>query len=287
MRKRTAPAVPLLARRAARHHRSAWSAAFAALALASLLLGAAAQAVAATALGHPRVTARAAAPVVVAGDQNTRFTAKPWGSEPETVSAALTERVRVPREALPVLREVPGVRAAVPDDTFTVRRGAGQAPVPGRSWRAAALAPHALRQGREPRGPGEVVAGAGLGAGPGERVAGRRVVGVAEGPGALYFTPREARRLAGHPGSVDAVGLLAEPGTDTARLAQRVRHALSAAQLRDAAAIDRAEGTRRPCGCWPDPRAARPNTCVPPRPARRCWTCSVPSPRPSPWWPCW
>ncbi|MET9860420.1 FtsX-like permease family protein [Streptomyces smyrnaeus] len=234
--------IRLLTRRAARHHRSAWSTTFAALVLTSLLLGVAASAVASVALGHPRVTARAAAPVVVAGSQTTEFTAKPWGSEPETVRAALTERVRVPRAALAVLREVEGVRAAVPDDAFTLRTGAGDKPLPGRSWQAASLAPYPLREGRAPRSPGEVVAGAGLHAEPGQRLAGRRVVGVAEGPAVLYTTAAEARRLAGHPRSVDAIGVLAAPGTSTDQLSARVRDALDQAHLRDAGAGARAAG---------------------------------------------
>ncbi|MGP3976146.1 FtsX-like permease family protein [Streptomyces sp. 8N114] len=234
--------VRLLARRAGQQHRAAWSTTLAALALTSLLLGAAALSVASVALGQPGVTARAGAPVVVAGNQNTRFTAKPWGSEAETVHAALTERVRVPRAALGVLREVEGVRAAVPDDEFTIRTGAGDPPLPGRSWEAASLTPYGLREGRPPRTPGEVVAGAGLRAGPGQRLAGRRVVGVAEGPGVLYVTATEARRLAGHPSSVDAIGVLAEPGTSTRQLSARVRVALGRARLKDTSAASRAEG---------------------------------------------
>ncbi|MBO8191727.1 ABC transporter permease [Streptomyces oryzae] len=234
--------VRLLARRAAHQHRAAWSTTLAALALTSLLLGTAALSVASLALGHPRVTARAAAPVVVAGNQSTRFTAKPWGSEPETVNAALTERVRVPRAALGVLRGVAGVWTAIPDDAFTIRTGAGDRPLPGRSWEAASLAPYALREGRAPRSPGEAVAGAGLHAAPGQRLAGRRVVGVAEGPGVLYVTAAEARRLAGHPGSVDAIGVLAETGTSTDQLAGRIRVALDRAGVKDTSAGSRAKG---------------------------------------------
>ncbi|MGI5350812.1 FtsX-like permease family protein [Streptomyces sp. CA-250714] len=234
--------VRLLARRAGAYHRAAWSTTLAALVLTSLLLGAAASAVASVALGHPRVADRAAAPVVVAGSQSTRFTAKPWGSEPETAHAALTERVRVPHAALGVLRRVEGVRAAVPDNAFTIRTGAGNKPLPGRSWQAAALAPYTLREGRAPRTVGEAVAGAGLHAEPGQRLAGRRIVGVAEGPGVLYVTAAEARRLAGHPRSVDAIGVLAEPGTSTRQLSIRIRAALDGGGLKDTSAAARAEG---------------------------------------------
>ncbi|MEV8590286.1 FtsX-like permease family protein [Streptomyces sp. NPDC051180] len=278
------PAAALLAARSLRAHRTAWAAVFAAVALTSVLLGTLALAVGSTALGHARVERYAAAPVVVAGDQEVRWTATPWGGEPTTEKAALTERVPVPRAAVDVLRAVPGVRAAVPDDTFAVRedgRADGAGPAAdgartrtGRSWDAAALAPYRLVAGREPRAADEVVAGAGRGADAGDAsagararagagagagggdsavgagsglqggsalrvgdvVAGRTVVGVADGPAALYFTAPEARRLAGHPGTVDAVGVLAEPGVSADTLHARVREALDAAGLRDTAA---------------------------------------------------
>ncbi|MEU4274523.1 FtsX-like permease family protein [Streptomyces tanashiensis] len=237
------PAVRLLAARSLRTHRKAWAAVFAAVAVTSALLGGLALALGSAGLGHARVERYAAAPVVVAGDQEVSWTATPWGSEPRTETAGLTERVRIPAAAVDVLRAVPGVREAVPDDTFVVREGgADSAPgtgtraYPGRSWDAARLAPYRLTDGREPRGAGETVAGAGLGAAVGDTVAGREVVGVADGPAALYVTAGEARRLAGHPGSVDAVGVLAEPGVPVDTLHARVRAALDDAGIRDTAA---------------------------------------------------
>ncbi|MEF9883742.1 FtsX-like permease family protein [Streptomyces sp. P9-A4] len=245
------PAVRLLSARSLRAHRKAWAAVFAAVAVTSALLGALALALGATGLGHARVERYAAASVVVAGDQEVRWTTKPWGSEPTTETAGLTERVRVPGAAVAVLRAVPGVRAAVPDHTFVVReRAAGAAgetrTYTGRSWDAARLAPYRLLDGREPRGAGEVVTGAGTGVRVGDTVAGREVVGVADGPDALYVTAGEARRLAGRPGaagplaagprdSVDAIGVLAEPGVPVDTLHARVRAALDRAGLRDTA----------------------------------------------------
>ncbi|MGW2416787.1 FtsX-like permease family protein [Streptomyces tubercidicus] len=227
----------LLASRAARTHRRAWAAVFAALAFTSLLLGALALALASAGLGHPRVARYAAAALVVAGDQNTRFTATPWGSEPRTAEAGLTERVRVPAAALGVVRRVPGVRAAVADEVFPAGRD-GRAAV-GRPWSAARLAPWALRDGRAPRRAQEVVVGGGarVGARTVLRVGGvdtaYTVVGVAGGPPtAVYFTDGEAHRLAGHPGSVDAIGVLARPGVATEELSARVRAALDAAGAR-------------------------------------------------------
>ncbi|MEU3746989.1 MULTISPECIES: FtsX-like permease family protein [Streptomyces] len=239
------PAVRLLAARSLRTHRKAWAAVFAAVVVTSALLGALALAIGSAGLGHARVERYAAAPVVVAGDQEISWTTDPWGSEPTTVSAGLTERVRIPAAAVDVLREVPGVRAAVPDVTFVVREsgtgaaapaGAEGAAYAGRSWEAAALAPYELLDGREPRKAGEAVAGTGAGVRVGDTVAGRKVVGVAEGPAALYVTAQEARRLAGHPGAVDAVGVLAEPGVPVDTLHARVRAALDGAGLKDTAA---------------------------------------------------
>ncbi|WP_225882272.1 FtsX-like permease family protein [Streptomyces aureocirculatus] len=233
--------VALLAARGARAHRKAWAAVFAALVLTSTLLGAFALAVTSAALGHARVERYAAADLVVAGDQNTRYTAKPWGSEPETATAGLTERVRVPERALDVVRRVPGVRAAIADRVFPV--GLAGTAATGRPWDAARLAPYALRDGREPQRAGEVVVG--RGARPVHAVGGRvalrvdgadrtyRVVGVADGPrAAVYFTGGEARRLAGHAGTVDAVGVVAEEGVGTGALHGRVRDAVDEAGLR-------------------------------------------------------
>ncbi|MFJ5138072.1 FtsX-like permease family protein [Streptomyces sp. NPDC088707] len=234
------PAVRLLAARSLRAHRKAWAAVFAAVAVTAVLLGALALAAGSAGLGHARVERYAAAAVVVAGDQEVRWTTKPWGSEAQTQSAGLTERVRIPSATVDVVRAVPGVRAAVPDHTFVVREpGTGAQADPkaytGRSWEAARLAPYRLVDGRGPRGAGEAVMGSGAGARIGDTVAGRKVVGLADGPAALYVTAAEARRLAGHPGSVDAVGVLAEPGVPVDTLHARVRAALDEAGLKDTA----------------------------------------------------
>ncbi|MGW6060905.1 FtsX-like permease family protein [Streptomyces sp. NPDC055189] len=236
--KKELKATRLLASRAARMHRKAWAAVFAALALTSLLLGSFGLALASAGLGHARVERYAAADLVVTGDQSTRFTAKPWGSDPETATAGLTERVRVPRAALAAVREVSGVRSAVADEVFPV--GVRGRSATGRPWPAARLAPHVLRDGGGPERVGEVVVGEGA-ARVGDRITVRtsgadatyKVTGVAEGPrAAVYFTSAEARRLADHPGSVAAIGVTADPGTSTSTLHARVRHALDAAHLK-------------------------------------------------------
>ncbi|MBI0300757.1 ABC transporter permease, partial [Streptomyces sp. PRKS01-29] len=244
--------VALLAARATRAHRKAWTAVFAALALTSLLLGAFGLTLVSAWSAHPRVERYAGADLVVAGDQTTRFSATALG-ERETASAGLTERVRIPRTALSVVRGVPGVRTAVADVEFPV--GLAGRPTTGRPWETARLAPYALRTGRAPQRADEVVVGGGEGraeadgagarGGAGRvgarltlRVGGRdaayTVVGVADGPrAAVWFTGAEARRLSGHPEAMDAVGVVATAGTDPGELAGRVRKALDTAGVTD------------------------------------------------------
>ncbi|MEK8171571.1 FtsX-like permease family protein [Streptomyces sp. M19] len=134
----------LLASRAARTHRKAWAAVIAALVLTSLLLGTFGLTLASAGLGHARVERYAAADLVVAGDQNTRFTTTSWPDGRQTARTALTARVRVPAAALDTVRRVPGVRTAVADEEFEV--GVGRETVTGRPWPAAQLAPYALRR---------------------------------------------------------------------------------------------------------------------------------------------
>ncbi|WP_223863634.1 FtsX-like permease family protein [Streptomyces sp. 5-10] len=233
----------LLAARATRAHRKAWTAVFAALALTSLLLGAFGLTLVSAWSAQPRVERYAGADLVVAGDQNTRFSATALG-ERETASAGLTERVRIPRTALSVVRGVPGVRTAVADVEFPV--GLAGRSATGRPWETARLAPHALRTGRAPQRADEVVVGGGadraeagrVGARLTLRVGGRdasyTVVGVADGPRtAVWFTGAEARRLSGHPEDLDAIGVVAEPGTGPGELAGRVRKALDTAGVTD------------------------------------------------------
>src|SRR5205814_3956377 len=97
-------------------------------------------------------------------------------------------------------------------------------------WSNSALTPYVLSAGRPPAGPGEVVTGypAKLGTrlplAATEPVRTVTVVGVAQPrhpvsqQTAIFLTDAEATRLAGHPGQVDAIGVLAAPGFDAGRL---------------------------------------------------------------------
>ena len=125
------------------------------------------------------------------------------------------------------LASVPGVRAAIGDDSVPVWLG-GRATV-AHGWASAALTPYVLSAGRAPSGPNEVVSGYPTPLGARVRLISNTdartvtVVGVARprhavGQSAIFLSDAEAERLAGHPGWVDAIGVLAAPGFDTSRL---------------------------------------------------------------------
>ena len=165
---------------------------------------------------HAPVERYAAAVAVVTGQQEA-------GRD-----VLLGERVRVSSARAERLAAMPGVRAAVGDVSVPAQLG-GRAVV-AHGWTSAALTPYVLTAGRLPVRPDEVVAGypAMLGArlpleaaGPARTVT---VVGAARPSHtvsqqtAIFLTDAEATRLAGHPGLVDAIGVLAAPGFDVSRL---------------------------------------------------------------------
>jgi len=137
---------------------------------------------------------------------------------PARVSSALAAR----------LAAVPGVRAAIGDVSVPARLGDRAAVAHG--WSSAALTPYVLSAGRSPARPDEVVTGypAALGARlrltATEPVRTVTVVGVARPrhlvsqQTAIFLTDAEATRLGGHPGRVDAIGVLTGPGFDVSRL---------------------------------------------------------------------
>ncbi|MFF1922472.1 ABC transporter permease, partial [Streptomyces sp. NPDC058221] len=229
-----------LARRSLRTHRRAWAAVFSAGAAASALVGAFALVLGSLLPAQPPVERYSGAAAVVVADQRVTYTAKPWGSEPQTVSAHLPERVRLDRSVVARVAAADGVARAVADDSVPVVAGHGTSAV-GRSWPAAALTPYELTAGRAPHSASEVVVDSALAAvsgGPGGRVtlqaggAARRytVTGVAGtdrrgGAPAVFFTGARLTELAGHPGTVDAIGVVAGRGVS----ADALRAALGAA----------------------------------------------------------
>src|SRR5215207_10432723 len=167
---------------------------------------------------HPPVERYAAAAAVVTGQQIVG----------EDHDVPLGERARVGSALAARLAAVPGVRAAIADVSAPARLG-GRATV-AHGWSSAALTPYVLSAGRAPARPDELVTGYRAALGAKLRLASTEtaltvtVVGVARPrqpvrqQTAIFLTDGEAARLAGHPGRVDAIGVLAAPGFDAARL---------------------------------------------------------------------
>ncbi|MEU3170366.1 FtsX-like permease family protein [Streptosporangium sp. NPDC006930] len=187
----------------------------------------------------------AGAPIVIVGDPSYPLPKADLRDE-DTEWTRLTERVRLGVGLLDTLRAVPGVDRVIGDLSFpaTVLLGSRPAGV-GHDWSSARLAPYELGAGTPPGSPGEVVLDATLarrsGAGVGDRVEVAvggiaetyRVTGVAapaDGRAitevAMFFSASDARRLAGHPGTVDAVAVLPARGIDTGVLRSRIQAAL-------------------------------------------------------------
>ncbi|HST33303.1 MAG TPA: FtsX-like permease family protein [Solirubrobacteraceae bacterium] len=166
---------------------------------------------------HPPVERYAATAAVVAGQQNV-------GEE----RVLLGERVHVSSALVQRLAAVPGVRAAIGDVSAPVWLGSRATVAHG--WASAALTPYALSAGRPPAAPGEVVTGYPVALGSKLRLVSAAaprtvtVVGIARPrhpvrhQTAIFLSDAEATQLAGHPGSVDAIGVLAAPGFDASRL---------------------------------------------------------------------
>lgn len=192
----------------------------------------------------------AAAPIVVAGDQ-------------EYDGSQLAERVRLDQAQVRTVEGVAGVERAVTDVSFpvaVVRDGRPVTPLSdgatgdehrqlGHGWTSAQLAPYTLTAGARPGAAGDVVldthlaerAGAGVGD-PVRVVAdGRtreyRLTGIVEQSGgrtasqpAVFFSDEQAAALRGDD-TVDAIGVLPAPGTDTAELRDRIDKALDGAAV--------------------------------------------------------
>jgi putative ABC transport system permease protein len=180
----------------------------------------------------------AAAAVVVGGAQSVR----PPGADALT-SEQVGEQPSVPEALAGRIASVPGVRAAVAEQSFPAQVVAasgevlGGAQSLGHNWDAAVLAPFTLRAGAAPSAADDVVLDAdlaqraGVGVGGQVRIATRsvpqtfRVSGVVDAlsrQSALFFTPQRAAELTGQPGRAHAIGVLAEPGVAPETLAERI-----------------------------------------------------------------
>ncbi|MET9633226.1 FtsX-like permease family protein [Lentzea sp. NPDC006480] len=167
----------------------------------------------------------AAADVVVTGDRTVR---PPGGDVLAFEHAA--EQPAIPAALVAKIAAVPGVKAAVAEQTFPAavvgRDGQVLADKPsfGHNWESAVLAPFTLKEGRAPARDNEVVLDSGLAAQAGVAAGGEvrvmtrstpmsyRVSGIAESRGnrqaALFFNAAKATELAGHPDQVSAIGVI-------------------------------------------------------------------------------
>lgn len=195
-----------LARAVLRFRPAAFAGTFVALFLAVAIVSACGILLETGARASTPPTRYAAAPVVVAADQQARLRMGS-GDGAYEVTAPLPDRARVDAA---LLERLAPLGRAVPDVLFPVRDGAGRT-LDASGWGSTAFSPTELRSGRAPAGPGEVVLG---GADGPDRVtldtpAGARefrVVGRADRAGA-WFTDTEARTLSGHPDGLDAIVL--------------------------------------------------------------------------------
>ncbi|MFI9437191.1 MULTISPECIES: ABC transporter permease [Streptosporangium] len=203
--------------RTLRHRKAGFAGAFVALLCAAALVCACGMLLETGLRGAVAPERYAGAPVIVAGDQSVRRTVGGSEGKSKTKAKPLAERAWIPASLAERLRRVPGVERVVTEVIFPVYTGAGRAQ--GHGWESAALTPFTLRSGRGPRAGDEVVVDArsGLAVGArldvvtGEGARSYRVTGVTAqalpGQATLFFAPAEARRLAGRPGQVSAIGV--------------------------------------------------------------------------------
>src|SRR3954470_11872994 len=197
------------------------------------------------ALGPPGAGRLAATDAVVRADPTVTIG---HGEDAEGVDVIPAPRLRA--EIVERATAVPGVARAVGDIAFPA--GAWNAHgqhldadradrLVGHGWDSAALTPYRLTGGRPPSGRNDVVADVRLATRVGALLrvvtpagdARYRVSGLADAGGvgdesqaAVFFTPAVAAALSGAPGRVNAVGVIAEPGTSAAVLRGRLRQRL-------------------------------------------------------------
>ncbi|MFI7143621.1 FtsX-like permease family protein [Nonomuraea sp. NPDC050022] len=200
-----------------RHRKAAFAGAFVALFCAAALVCACGMLLETGLRGSVAPERYAGAPVIVSGDQYARQTVRASETKTKTKAKQLSERAWVPASLADRLRRIPGVSRVVAEVTFPAYLAGRR--FQGHGWESAALTPYTLRTGRAPRAAGEVVVEAASGLSVGARVpvrtaAGNRnylVTGVTAqdlpSQDTLFLATAEARRLAGRPGQVAAIGV--------------------------------------------------------------------------------
>ncbi|WP_182885480.1 ABC transporter permease [Microbispora sp. H10885] len=199
-----------LALKTLRHRGAAFAGAFVALVCAAALVCACLMLLETGLRGGVAPERYAGAPLIVAGDQNVHETVAASSGKVKTKAKPLSERVWIAEATAARLRGLPGVSEVLTEVTFPVNGHAL-----GHGWESAGLTPFTVARGRPPRENREVVVDArsGLSVGAALDVRGEayRVVGVTAqalpSQDTVFFSTAEARRLAGRPGLVTAIGV--------------------------------------------------------------------------------
>ena len=189
----------------------------------------------------------AAASVVVGANQNVQV-----GSGERRIEEPLPGQAPLPADMVNRVAAVPGVLNAVGEVSFPASVVAnGQAltgpngqPSLGHGWDSAVLAPFTLSSGSAPTAADQVVLDPDLASRAGVHIGQRIDVELAAGTSsylvtgitanslarqsALFFAPATARTLSGDPAHVDAIGVIAKPGTGNSDLAASIQQATGA-----------------------------------------------------------
>ncbi|NUP36059.1 MAG: ABC transporter permease [Streptomyces sp.] len=219
-------AVLTLALKTLRHRKAAFTGAFVTLLCAAALVTACGMLLETGLRGRVAPERYAGAPVLVAGDQYVHQTIHKSNGKTKHKAKPIAERAWIPASLAQRLRRSPGVREVVAEVTFPVSTPASAktGPAQGHGWDSAALTPFTLASGHAPKAADEVVVDARSGARVGTRLpvltsagpATYRVSGVTRqalsSQDTLFFAPAEARRLAGRPGQVSAIGVFPKAG---------------------------------------------------------------------------
>ncbi|WP_192809192.1 ABC transporter permease [Actinomadura montaniterrae] len=203
-----------------RHRKAGFAGAFVALLCAAALVCACGVLLDTGLRGSVAPERYAGAPVVVTGDQFVHQTKIKKKGKVKHKAKAIAERAWLPASTADAVRAA-GARDVVTEVAFPAEIGTAPDESWGHGWESAALTPFTLREGRAPAAPDEIVVDAATaranGLRPGSRVrvasaepGSYRVSGVTrqalKDQAAIFFTTAEARRLAGHPGQVTAIG---------------------------------------------------------------------------------
>ncbi|MCP2337596.1 ABC transporter permease [Actinomadura rupiterrae] len=211
-----------------RHRKAAFAGAFIALWAAAALVTACGVLLQTGVASTPRPQRYAGAPIVVTGDQSVHAVQYHKGHARHR-SRAIDQRAWLPESAVAKAAAAPGVKQVAPEVSFPADlvsasgRPLASTPSLGYGWDSAALTPMRIASGRAPTAPDEIVLDASTashaGVRPDDKVlvqsvgapARYTVSGVTDrglrGQALLYFSGPEARRLAGHPGQVAAIGV--------------------------------------------------------------------------------